>query len=185
MRKLHTLMTNHCDINAIELLICELPFIKEHFDCILIESVPSNLRNESLKKYLSDVILSYGIDLTPITHRGQLSDTHSNALRNIYANNFSDDEKNLLRYEAAKEVRKHFNFNGQVNNPNRLLYQFHLMHFITEAIKNGVTLVGIEDRSYFPGVGVNQANRNEAIVANTIKLTETYEKCLLVVGASH
>jgi len=66
MPNLAVLMTNHSDINMLELLTNQLPFLKNQSGCLLVECVPNGFSNESLFKYLSDVMLTYTIKVPMI-----------------------------------------------------------------------------------------------------------------------
>lgn len=184
MENLHVLMTSHSDINCIELLINELPFIKKYYDTFLVESVPQPLSNQKLLDYLRNVMLTYKLDLTEVAAQLNISKDHILALNGEYSRDMTDEEKMFLKYEAVKELKTNNNlaFNAQINH---FFYQFSYYHYLSQAKKNGIELIGIEHPSYYPGMGQFQINRDNEIVSNTLKITQQNKRCLMLVGASH
>ena len=112
-----------------------------------------------------------------------IPEEHRLALQNKYLSNLSDDEKMRLKYEAAKAIR--VNKAIQLNGVNKLFSQFYYYYFFSAAVSNGFELLGIEDSSYSPGLGIFQVNRDDAIVANVMKHMDENENCIMVIGATH
>lgn len=183
MPNLHILMTNHSDINSIKLLINQLPFIKDHYGTFIVECIPNGVQNKDVLKYLSNVMLTYILDLTSVNDQLGLSQTHLLALKNEFATSLTDEEKMQLKYEAVKEIADNkFNFGLNIK---QVFYQFYYYHYFSEALKNGIELIGIEHPSYSPGAGKFQVTRDQNIVANTLEIMKEKQNCLMLVGASH
>ena len=175
-------MTNHTDIKSIELIISQLPFIKSHYNCLLVECVPNSLNNESLLTYLRNIMLTYTLNLTAVQNELNIADKYISALCNKYSENISDKEKMQLKYEAVKIIREQIQLPGNIN---QVFYQFFYYHYLSEALKLGLNLFGVEDNGYRPGQGIHQLNRDQEIVNNTMKLTLANQNCFMMVGASH
>lgn len=184
MPNLHVLMTNHSDVNSIKLLIKQLPFIKDHYGAFIVECVPCGVKNEAVLKYISEVMLTYVLDLTPVNDQLGLSETHLLALKNVFPTSLTDEEKMQLKYEAVKKIVDDNKFNFEPN-VKQVFYQFYYYHYLSEALKNGIELVGVEHPSYAPGAGIFQATRDQSIVANTLEVMKEKQNCLMLVGASH
>ena len=184
MNKLHVLMTNHMDLKTMALVIRQMPFIIKHFDCLLVECAPNNVSNDALLKYFRDIQLTYELDLTPVKEQLGISEAHCLVLKNEYVGAISDEEKMLLKYLAVKEItrKSEGKLAGEIN---MVFYQLYYYQFLSLAFKNGMTLVGVEDRLYYPGRGLLQFNRDDAIVANTAEAVQKQKNCLMLVGASH
>ena len=184
MPNLHVLMTNHSDVNSIKLLIEQLPFIKEHYETFAVECVPYGLKNEEILQYLSKVMLTYVLDLTAINEQLGLSKIHLLALKNVYTATLTDEEKMRLKYEAVKEIVDNAKCDFEPNI-KQVLYQFYYYHYLSEAIKMGIELVGVESSSYSPGAGKFQPTRDQDVVANTLNVMRNRQNVLMLVGASH
>ncbi len=184
MPNLHVLMTNHTDINSIELLISELPFIGKHYDTLLVECVPCSFSNQKALNYLRSVMLTYVIDLTPIAEQLAISKKHLLALKNEFAEEVSDEVKMSLKYEAVKEIKANTKIVFE-QGINQVFFQYYYYHYLSQAFKLDIGLIGIEHSSYSPGRGIGQVNRNGAIVSNTLKIAQEHSNCLMMVGATH
>lgn len=183
MSNLHVLMTQHTDIDCIMLLIAQLPFIKEQYETFVVESVPYGVKNKDVLKYLSNVSLTYVVDLTKINEQLGLSKTHLSALKNEYSASLTDEEKMQLKYEAVIEIsNRTVNFEQDVK---QVFYIYCYYHYLSEALKNGIELFGIEHPSYYPGAGKFQSIRDSSIVANTFEVMKEKQNALMLAGASH
>ncbi len=180
-------MTNHADISTIELFIRQLPLVEKQFDCILVECVPNHLGNQPLLNYLSDNMLGHELDLRTVQQTLGLSNADCLALRNVYQNPMSDEEKMQLKYEIIKKIRGEgdIHFSSNMGSINMLFFQFYYYHFLSQALKRGIQLVGIEKPGYAPGRGRFDECRNDSIVFNARRLVEENKNCLLVIGANH
>lgn len=183
VKNIHVLMTNHTDLVCFNLLIRQVPFIKTHFDCLLVECVPHPLANDALLKYLRDNILIHVIDLSSVNTMLGLSDEHLLALKGEYKGLVSDVMKMQLKYEAVQRILA--NTGVKIKGAEQVFQLILYYHFMSEALKSGIQLTGIEDPKYQAGRGKYQPDRDEHILKNILKEMSTHQRCLTAIGATH
>lgn len=187
MKNLHVLMADNSDINALKMLINYLPFTKGDYETILVECVPTTMKNENALKFVAKNLANQGFDFQPdLKKKLGLSDIEFLVLKNVYPSNqtpLTDEKKIQLKFTIINNLTERgLRFNSLIS---AAFSQFYYYHYLSVALKNGIELIGIEDPSYIAGCGKFSKTRNQILVNNTLEAMKEKQNCLMIIGASH